>query len=332
MKVVGPLLRYVLNINTIWGAMIVISFLLCVVQHYLPTTTTIGAARFCEGANAVTIRVTDSKKQTQSFIYTLNLRAGELLIADADRGTGNDRPWLISAAHVGSAFLLKWDTSVYGTYEVLIGDAVVAQGRLVTLQSLTDAAFDYAKSGFEVALGLVASMVLFLGRMMSGEAAGIVQLVARLFHPLMRLLFPDLPRDHPASGAIVMNMATGLLGLSNAVTPFGLKAMQELQSLNPNPKVASDSEVMLLGYNTAGFALLSTTLLALRKSAGCTDPFEVIGTVMVAGAISTVAAIVAVKLLGKLRVFSRQAAVAEQQREEAAAAGAAGNAGGGANR
>jgi spore maturation protein A len=108
--------------------------------------------------------------------------------------------------------------------------------------------------------------------------------------------------------------------------------MQELQSLNPNPKVASDSEVMLLGYNTAGFALLSTTLLALRKSAGCTDPFEVIGTVMVAGAISTVAAIVAVKLLGKLRVFSRQAAVAEQQREEAAAAGAAGNAGGGANR
>ena len=331
MKVAGPLLRYVLNINTIWGAMIVISFLLCVVQHYLPTTTTIGAGRFCEGANAVTIRVTDSKKQTQSFAYALVLRAGELLIADADRVVRSDRPWLISATRAGSAFLLKWDTGAYGTYEIAVGDAVVGRGRLVTLQSLTDAAFDYAKSGFDVALGLVAAMVLFLGLMKVGEAAGIVQLVARLFHPIVHLLFPDVPRDHPASGAIVMNMTTSVLGLGNAATPFGLKAMLELQSLNPNPKVASDSQVMLLGYNTAGFALLPTTLLALRKSAGCLDPFEVIGTAMVAGAVATVAAIIAVKLLGMLRVFSKETAIAEQLREEAAA-GAAGDAGAGDKR
>jgi spore maturation protein A len=331
MKVVGPLLRYVLNINTIWGAMIVISFLLCVVQHYLPTTTTIGASCFSAGANAVTIRVTDSKKQTQSFAYTLNLRAGELLIADADRVVRSDRPWLISALRAGSAFLLKWDTGTYGTYDVAVGDAVVGRGRLVTLQSLTDAAFDYAKSGFDVALGLVAAMVLFLGLMKVGEAAGIVQLVARLFHPVVRLLFPDVPRDHPASGAILMNMTTSVLGLGNAATPFGLKAMLELQSLNPHPKVASDSQVMLLGYNTAGFALLPTTLLALRKSAGCTDPFEVIGTAMVAGAVATVAAIIAVKLLGMLRVFSKETAVAEQLKEETAA-GTAGDAGAGDKR
>jgi len=318
MKLVGQFFRYLLNINTIWGLMILVSFFLCLVQHYLPTTTVIATDRLREGENDLTIRITDRKKETREFHYVVTREGGEVRLAGADQQPASDRPWLIAMASTGPAWLLKWDTRADGEYEMRIGDQPVATGRLVTLQSLTDAAFDYARSGFEIALGLVAAMVLFLGLMKVGEQAGIVQLVARLVHPVVRFLFPDVPRDHPASGAILMNITTSVLGLGNAATPFGLKAMQELQALNPHKEVASDSHVMLLGYNTAGFALLPSTLLALRKSAGCTDPFEVIGTCMVAGAASTITAIVMVKLLARLRVFSLSAAVEELMREKGA--------------
>jgi spore maturation protein A len=322
MKVLGQFFRYILNINTIWGLMILISFFLCLVQHYLPTTTMIATDCLREGENDVTIRITDRKKETREFRYVVTRAGGEVWLSAADQRPGSERPWLISVASTGAAWRLKWDTRADGEYEVRVGNQPVAIGRLVTLQSLTDAAFDYARSGFEIALGLVAAMVLFLGLMKVGEQAGIVQLVARLVHPVVRFLFPDVPRDHPASGAILMNITTTVLGLGNAATPFGLKAMQELQALNPHKEVASDSHVMLLGYNTAGFALLPSTLLALRKSAGCTDPFEVIGTCMVAGAASTITAIIMVKLLGRLRVFSLSAAVEELMREKGALAAA----------
>ena len=216
---------------------------------------------------------------------------------------------------------VAFDYAAHGRYEGAIGERIVANGKLVTLQALTDAAFDYAEKGFKIALGLIASMVLFLGLMKVGEDAGIVQLVAKAFYPVIRFLFPDVPRDHPASGAILMNWTTTLLGLGNAATPFGLKAMKELESLNPHPGIASNSQVMLLGYNTAGLALLPTTLIAVRKSAGCIDPFEIIGTCMFAGLAATVTAIVMAKVLGKLPMFSIKAAIAEQSDVTAGEAG-----------
>jgi spore maturation protein A len=115
-----------------------------------------------------------------------------------------------------------------------------------------------------------------------------------------------------------MNVTTTLLGLGNAATPFGLKAMKELQSLNDHPEVATDSQIMLLGYNTAGLAILPTTLLGVRQAAHCSDPAEIIGTCIIAGATSTLTAIIMVKLLGRLPVFSRAAAVAEYERDAAA--------------
>lgn len=320
MRYLGSLSRWLLNINTIWGLMIVSAFLLCAIQHYAPTKTLIPKDRLVPGENAITIRApspaaADTEDGREDFTYTLTLDADRLQIAADDQQPQSERPWLISAEPLGDSFVLKWDTQANGTYDLRIGDEKVKSGRLVTLQSLTDAALQYAKSGFDIALGLVATMVLFLGLMKVGEDAGIVQIVARVFYPVIRFLFPDVPKDHPASGAILMNWTTTVLGLGNAATPFGLKAMKELESLNPHPGIATDSQVMLLGYNTAGFALLPATLIAVRKAAGCSDPVEIIGTCMVAGGVATVTAIIMVKLLGMLPVFSVRNAVAEQMRE-----------------
>jgi spore maturation protein A len=314
--------------------MILASFFVCLAQHYLPTTTILPGTALPEGATDMTIRITAAKPEKDQpgsvdYAFTLTRAGDELRIASADmRPRQRDAPWLISTRYSGEHFRLTWDTRQNGRYAVLVGNRPLAEGKLVTLQSLTDAAFDCAKTGFDIALGLVAAMVLFLGLMRVGQDAGLVQLVARVLHPIIRRLFPDIPPDHPASGAILMNITTTLLGLGNAATPFGLKAMKELQDLNPHKNIASDSHVMLLGYNTAGFALLPVTLLALRKSAGCSDPFEIIGTCMVAGAVATVVAIIMVKVLGRLPLFTREAALAEEAREQAQAAAAANPAGG----
>lgn len=311
MQFASKFFRFLLNINTVWGLMILVAFALCVIQHYLPTTTAIDGSLLREGENALTIRITDRKGKTQDYPFTMTLGGGQPTLNVGDAKPQPDKPWLISARRVRDAVLLTWDYPANAKYQLAVDDKVVKKGLLVTLQSLTDASFDYAQTGFDIALGLIASMVLFLGLMKVGEEAGIVQIVARLFHPVIRFLFPDIPKDHPAAGAILMNWTTTLLGLGNASTPFGLKAMKELQSLNPHPEVASNSQVMLLGYNTAGLALLPTTLLALRKSAGCSDPFEIIGPCMVAGTIATVTAIIMVKLLGVLPMFSVQASLTE---------------------
>ncbi|MBI4581530.1 MAG: hypothetical protein HY718_17660 [Planctomycetes bacterium] len=311
MRAVGVFLRYVLNINTVWGVMILAAFVLCVVQHYRPSTTVIPAGALHPGNDLLTIRITPPNKESRSFDFVLDSGPQGIVIPQEQGAASKERPWLISASRAGAGFALTWDYNGYGKYEMALNGNTVAHGQLVTLQSLTDAAFEYAQKGFDIALGLVAAMVLFLGLMKVGEDAGIVQLVANLFHPIIRFLFPQVPRDHPANGAILMNVTTSILGLGNAATPFGLKAMKELQSLNPHPDIATDAQVTLLAYNTAGLALLPTTLLAVRKSAGCNDPFEIIGTCLIAGATSTVVALTMARLLARVPFFTVRAALAE---------------------
>ncbi len=311
------LLRWLLNINTIWGLMIVAAFAACVAQHYLPTTTMLPASQLHPGDNKVTISI--GKDAPKVFDASLVWQDGKLLIPPLEHAKNHDRPWFISATQAGDSFALKWDYDGYGEYRFSLNDKPLKKGLLETLPGLTDSAFEYARKAFNIALGLVAAMVLFLGLMKVGEEAGIVQLAARVFHPIIRLAFPEVPKEHPASGAILMNITTSILGLGNAATPFGIKAMQELQTLNPHPEVATNSQIMLLAYNTAGFALLPTMLLAVRKSAGCSDPFEIIGTCMLTGAASTLVALIMARLLGKLPFFSVRAALAERTPEEIAA-------------
>ena len=126
--------------------------------------------------------------------------------------------------------------------------------------------FDSAKTGFEISIGLTGIMSLWLGIMKIGERAGIVGLLARAVAPLFRILFKGIPKDHPAFGSITMNLSANMLGLSNAATPLGLKAMDELQALNDDKERASDAQIMFLVLNTAGITLIPTSVIAIRQT------------------------------------------------------------------
>ena len=139
-------------------------------------------------------------------------------------------------------------------------------GEAEIFTALLKALFDGARSGFEISLGLAGVMALWLGLMRVGERAGMVALLARLAGPLLRRLFPGVPQAHPAQGAMTMNISANLLGLDNAATPLGLKAMQELQSLNPRPGTATNAQIMFLVLNTAGLTLIPTSVIAIRQT------------------------------------------------------------------
>ena len=139
-------------------------------------------------------------------------------------------------------------------------------GDWTVLPRLLTAMFDAAKTGFEISLGLVGMMALWLGLMKIGERAGMIDAFARAVNPVFRHLFPGVPRGHPAQGAMTMNMSANLLGLDNAATPLGLKAMQELQSLNPKPDTATNAQIMFLVLNTAGLTLIPTSVIAIRQT------------------------------------------------------------------
>lgn len=139
-------------------------------------------------------------------------------------------------------------------------------GDLGVFPRLMAALFDAAKSGFEIALGLTGMMALWLGFMKVGERAGMIDAFARGVSPLMRQLFPGVPAGHPAQGAMTMNLSANLLGLDNAATPLGLKAMQALQSLNPRPDTATNAQILFLVLNTAGLTLIPTSVIAIRQT------------------------------------------------------------------
>ena len=140
------------------------------------------------------------------------------------------------------------------------------QGDLEVFTRVLTGLFDTARTGFEIALGLVGVMSLWLGVMKIGERGGLIQLFGRAIAPFFRRVFPDIPPGHPASGSIVMNFSANILGLDNAATPLGLKAMRELQELNPHKETASNPMIMFLVLNTAGITLIPTSVIAIRQS------------------------------------------------------------------
>jgi spore maturation protein SpmA len=153
---------------------------------------------------------------------------------------------------------------------ILIGFVVACirllQGDTAIFTQVLTALFDTAKTGFDISLGLVGVMSLWLGLMKVGERAGMISLFARAMNPLFRRLFPDIPSGHPAGGSIVMNFSANMLGLDNAATPLGLKAMRELQEINPVKDVASNPMIMFLVLNTAGITLIPTSVIAIRQA------------------------------------------------------------------
>jgi spore maturation protein A len=159
------------------------------------------------------------------------------------------------------------------------------------IESVTEAAFDGAKSGVSVCFGLISIMVFWLGIMRIAEDAGILTKLAVLLRPAIRFLFPSVPKDHPALGYIMSNMSANILGLGNAATPMGIKAMQELQKLNPDKEKASTAMCTLLALNTSSITLIPTTLIAIRMNFQSINPAEIVGTTLLATLISTAAAI-----------------------------------------
>ncbi|HXI11909.1 MAG TPA: nucleoside recognition domain-containing protein [Thermoanaerobaculia bacterium] len=166
-----------------------------------------------------------------------------------------------------------------------------------TAADVSKAAIDSAKTAVEISIGLVGVMTLWLGIMRIAEAAGLVNLVGRLLSPVRRVLFSEVPKDHPAVGAMTLNIAANMLGLNNAATPFGIKAMEELQTLNPDPETASNAQVMLMVVNTTGVQLVPATVIGILSAAGAVQPTAIISTTLVATFIGTVVAVVSALIL-----------------------------------
>jgi len=169
------------------------------------------------------------------------------------------------------------------------------KGEPSPMEALSKAMVDSASGSVELALGLIGVMTLFLGLMKVAEAGGMLTLLARLIRPLMVRLFPDIPPDHPAMGSMILNMSANAMGLGNAATPFGIRAMQELDKLNSQPGTATDSMVLFLAINTSSVTLLPTGVIALRAAAGSADPAGILPTTLFATACSTIIAILAAK-------------------------------------
>lgn len=161
----------------------------------------------------------------------------------------------------------------------------------------------HAKLAFELALGLAGILALWLGLMKIAEEGGLIRSLARLLHPLMRRLFPDVPTDHPAMGSMILTISANMLGLSNAATPFGLRAMNELETLNKQPGTATNAMCTFLAINTANVQLIPATAIAYLAAAGAARPTDIIATTVLATTIAMTAGLITVKTLERLKAF-----------------------------
>src|SRR3954463_12735765 len=187
--------------------------------------------------------------------------------------------------------------------------SVLVAGFTGRLPALTEGAFDAAKGAvMTVALPLMGIWAIWLGMMRLAEQSGLVQILARALSPVMRLLFPEVPTHHPAMGAMVLNMAANMLGLGNAATPLGLRAMQHLETLNPRPGVATNAMCTFLAINTASIQLVPTTAIALLAVAGSKNPTAIVVTAFLATCCAACSGVTAAKLLERLPMFRLPAA------------------------
>jgi spore maturation protein A len=182
----------------------------------------------------------------------------------------------------------------------LMAIALVVAAINGTADAVTKAAVDSATSAVQIAIGLVGIMTLWLGIMRIAEAAGLVSLVGRALRPLIRWLFPEVPAGHPAGGAIVLALAANVLGLNNAATPLGIKAMEELQALNPDKDVATNAMVTFMAVTTSGVQLIPATMIGVLAAAGSISPTAIIAPTIAATFIGTVAAVATARLLQPL--------------------------------
>lgn len=181
---------------------------------------------------------------------------------------------------------------------VFFGDAEI-------FPALINSTFDNAKLGFEISLGLTGVMTLWMGLMKVGEKAGFISILSKGVSPLFKHLFPEIPKDHPVNGSIMMNIAANMLGLDNAATPLGLKAMTQLQELNKNKDTASNAMIMFLVLNASGLTIIPVSIMVYRAQMGAANPSDIFIPILLATFISTLAGIIAVSIYQRINLFNK---------------------------
>ena len=181
---------------------------------------------------------------------------------------------------------------------IFLGDTAV-------FTAMVNGTFDSAKTAFEISLGLTGVLTLWSGLMKVGELGGVIAIMARVVRPFFHRVFPELPRDHPVHGSIVMNFAANMLGLDNAATPLGLKAMQHLQELNPDKDTASNAQIMFLVLNTSGLTMIPVSIMVYRAQAGAANPSDVFLPILLATFFSTLAGFISVAVIQRINLFDK---------------------------
>jgi spore maturation protein SpmA len=171
--------------------------------------------------------------------------------------------------------------------------------------TMVNSTFEMARVSVEICLGLIGVLTLWLGLMRVGEQGGAVNILARVVRPFFHKLFPELPKDHPVHGSIVMNFAANMLGLDNAATPLGLKAMQELQDLNPDKDTASNAQIMFLVLNTSGLTVIPISIMVYRAQQGAANPSDIFLPILLTTFFSTLAGLIAVAVVQRINLFDR---------------------------
>lgn len=180
---------------------------------------------------------------------------------------------------------------------------LVFLGDVTVFTSMVTATFDSAKTGFEISIGLTGVLTLWLGLMKVGERGGAIGAMAVLVRPFFRRLFPEVPADHPAIGSLIMNFAANMLGLDNAATPLGLKAMQELQSINPDPETATNAQIMFLVLNTSGLTVIPISIMVYRAQLGAANPADVFLPILITTYVASLVALVMVGIIQRINLL-----------------------------
>jgi len=178
-------------------------------------------------------------------------------------------------------------------------------GDMNVFPEMMNATFNSAKTGFEISLGLTGALTLWMGLMRIGEKGGMINLMSRLIGPFFSRLFPELPKNHPAYGSMMMNIAANMLGLDNAATPVGLKAMQELQTSNPSKDTASNAQIMFLVLNTSGLTIIPISVMAIRATKLAVNPSDIFLPILLATFFSTLIGIIAVSVVQRINLFDK---------------------------
>ncbi len=182
---------------------------------------------------------------------------------------------------------------------------LIFMGDTEVFPAIMNSTFDTSKTAFEISLGLTGVLSLWLGIMKIGEKGGVVNVVARVLSPVFTRLFPDIPKGHPVTGSIFMNVAANMLGLDNAATPLGLKAMEQLQELNPKKDTATNPMIMFLVLNTSGLTLIPVSIMVYRAQMGAAQPTDIFVPILLATFFSTLAGIIVTSLYQRINLINR---------------------------